>query len=203
MAFRGGPREEQDVWGWRAPDDGLEYRLEDCNGSQTWRCVFCNAFVTEGHLTSTRHLRWVAWAAEHQAGANPWAANANAAAGWTTIAADAGRQLAVADHAPPRPPPPPAAGATATSEQLQQQSEIIQQLQAKVEAQNKTIDEMQGEVKATLQQQSEQLQQQSKMIQQLQAMVEAQKKSIEEMQKTLWWWKYEAPAESSTLKEFQ
>ena len=78
------------------------------------------------------------------------------------------------------------------SEQLQQQSEIIQNLQAKVEAQNKTIDEMQDE-----------MQQQSEIIQQLQAMVEAQKKSIEEMQKTLRWWRYEAPAESSTLKGFQ
>ena len=66
-------------------------------------------------------------------------------------------------------------------------------MQAMVAAQNTAINEMQGEVKATLQQQSEQLQE----IEQLQAIVKAQSKTIAEMQKTLeawyaWWWWSEA-----------
>jgi len=204
-------REETDVWGWRAPDDGLEYKLEvDGNGSMSWRCVNCNTWVTDGHLTCRRHLSWLEWAGT-RAAANPWVANAAAAplplARQLAVHAGAASSSSGPPPPPPGPPPPgtvagpppppPAVGATATSEQLQQQQSEIQQLQAMVEAQNKTIDEMQGEVKATLQQQSEQLQQQSENIQQLRAIVKAQSKTIAEMQETLeawsaWWWWSEA-----------
>ena len=186
--------EETDAWGWSAPKDGLEYKLEvDGNGYMMWRCVKCNTWVTDGHLTCRKHLSWLEWAQTHTT-ARPWVANAAAAplplARQLVVHAGAASSSSGPPPPPPGPPPPgtvagpppppPAVGATATSEQWQQQQSEIQQLPAMVAAQNTTIDEMQGE------------------IQQLQAMVAAQSETIAETQETLeawnawwynqWWW---------------
>jgi len=177
-----------DDWGWSAPDDGLEYQLErDANNDTRWKCVNCNVWVEDTHLTCKKHLSWLEWAATHTA-ARPWVTNSRTAA--NPSSASSGPPPQPPGQPPPGlleepPPPAPAAQKTAMDkmeEMVAAQNTAIKEMQGMVAAQNTAINEMQEEVKMQLQE-----------IEQLRAIVKAKSKTIAEMQETLeawdqWWW---------------
>ena len=62
--------QQENDWGQWPPNDGLSYQMGKCkNGFSCWRCNYCGVFVTEGHIQSTRHKKWVAWRARQP---DPW-----------------------------------------------------------------------------------------------------------------------------------